>query len=270
MRKVAIITGGSSGIGKALVEVYAKDGYAVVFTGRDETRTSQVAEEMIAAYHEDIVYELMDVKDQESNELLVERALETFGRLDVVICNAGVSMRALIEDLRMDVFKEVMDTNFYGALYLVKAALPHVIQRKGTFVAISSINGLRSTPARSAYSVSKFAMEGFFETLRMEMVQHDVHVLTVNPGFTKSNIRIKALDENGQPQGNSPKDEEKMMMPEEVATLTLLAMKRKKRNLVLTSTGRWLVRLNYFFPAYIDKILLKIFSKEQNSPLKSA
>lgn len=270
MRKVAVITGGSSGIGKALVNTYAKNGYAVVFTGRDENRSAEVARNVRSRHHDEIFYQIMDVKDERSNESLVKTAVEKFGQIDVLICNAGISMRALIEDIKIEVFKEVIDTNFYGALYLVKAALPHIIKQKGTIIGISSVNGLRSTPARSAYSVSKFAMQGFFETLRMEMVQHDVHVLVVNPGFTKSNIRIKALDENGHAQGHSPKNEDKMMSPEEVAELTYRAMIRRKRSLVLTAAGRWLYRLSFFFPGYIDRILLKVFAREEDSPVKSA
>lgn len=268
MKKVAIITGGSSGIGKSLVEVFAKNDYGVFFTGRDADRLNSVQSELREAIHEDIYALQLDAESEQDNQQLVQEALKLTGFIDVLVCNAGISMRALFEDLDLSVFKKVMDINFQGALFLTKAALPHLIKSQGGIVAISSINGLRSTPARSAYSASKFAMEGFFETLRTELMKKHVHVLVVNPGFTQSRIRIEALNEKGNRQGHSPKDESKMMTPTEVAKRTFDALKKKKRRIILTRTGRWLNRLNFYFPSYIDRIVYKVFTKEPDSPLK--
>ncbi|MBC6425421.1 MAG: SDR family oxidoreductase [Ekhidna sp.] len=265
MQKAAIITGGSSGIGKALVLKYANEGYAVTFTGRNKQRMQQVSNELGKRTH--LALEL-DASNRGDNEKMVSETIKSFGRLDVLVCNAGISMRALFEDLDPDVFKRLMDINFYGAVYATKFALPHLLESKGTIIAISSINGWRSTPARSAYSASKFAMQGFYESLRTEIMNRGVHVLVVCPGFTCSNIRNVALNAEGQAQGESPRDEEKMMTSEEVADRTFEAAIKKKRDLILTFQGKMAVLLNKFIPSKLDKLVYKMMKKEADNPLK--
>jgi len=265
MQKVAIITGGSSGIGKALVLKYANEGYAVTFTGRNEERMQQVSNELGDRVHLALV---LDSSEQEANEKMVSDTVKAFGRLDVLVCNAGISMRALFEDLDLSVFKQLMDINFYGAIYATKFALPHLLESKGTIIAISSVNGRRSTPARSAYSASKFAMQGFFESLRTEIMNRGVHVLVVCPGFTDSNIRNAALNAEGRAQGESPRDEKKMMTSEEVADRAFKAAQKKKRDLVLTFQGKMAVFLNKIIPSRLDKLVYNMMKKEADNPLK--
>ncbi|MDE0471410.1 MAG: SDR family oxidoreductase [Ekhidna sp.] len=265
MQKVAIITGGSSGIGKALVLKYAKEGYAVTFTGRNAERMRQVSNELGDQRHLALA---LDSSRREDNEKMVSETIKTFGRLDVLICNAGISMRALFEDLNLDVFKRLMDINFYGAVYATRFALPHLLASKGTIIAISSINGWRSTPARSAYSASKFAIQGFYESLRTEVMNRGVHVLVVCPGFTRSNIRNAALNAAGQSQGESPRDEEKMMTAEEVADRTFKAAKNRKRDLILTFQGKMAVFLNKIAPSRLDRLVYNMMKKETSNPLK--
>ncbi len=267
MQKVAIITGGSSGIGKSLVLKYANESYTVVFTGRNKERMKRMEDELKEKNHEHLALEL-DSATEGDNEKLIDKTIEEYGRIDVLICNAGISMRALFEDLDLNVFKQLMDTNFYGAIYATKYALPYLLESKGSIIAISSINGLRSTPARTAYSSSKFAMQGFFETLRTEVMNRGVHVLVVCPGFTGSNIRNAALTANGEAQGESPMDEKKMMTSDEVAKRTFKAAKRRKRDLILTRKGKLAVTLNKIIPGRLDKIIYKMMKKEPNSPLK--
>lgn len=264
MKKVAIITGGSSGIGKALVQKYANEGYSVVFTGRNKERLEKVLEHL----NGDHLALTLDSSDRKANEELVSTTIEKYGRIDAIICNAGVSMRALFEDLDLEVFEEVMNINFYGSLYLTKMALPYLLQSHGTIIAISSINGWRSTPARSAYSASKFAMQGFFESLRTEVMTRGVHVLVVCPGFTNSNIRNAALNAEGKAQGESPRDEQKMMTSEEVAERTYKAATKKKRDLILTTQGKMAVLLNKFIPSRLDKMVYNMMKKEADNPLK--
>ncbi|MEQ9402838.1 MAG: SDR family oxidoreductase [Cyclobacteriaceae bacterium] len=265
MQKVAIITGGSSGIGKSLVIKYAEEGYAVVFTGRNGDRMAQVVAELGERPH--LALEL-DAAKEKDNQSMISETIKKFGRIDVLVCNAGISQRALFEDLEVHVFKQLMDINFYGAIYAVKAALPHILASKGSIIAISSINGWRSTPARTAYSSSKFAMQGFFESLRTEVMTRGVHVLVVCPGFTSSNIRNVALTADGKAQGESPRDEKKMMTSDEVAARTFKAYQKKKRDLVLTFEGKMAVMLNKIIPSRLDKMIYKMMKKEENSPLK--
>ena len=265
MQKVAIITGGSSGIGKSLVLKYAKEGYAIVFTGRNESRMAQVVSELGELPH--LALEL-DAADKADNQKMIEETISKFGRIDVLICNAGISMRALFEDVELEVFKQLMDINFYGAIYATKFALPYLLESKGDIIAISSINGWRSTPARTAYSSAKFAMQGFFEALRTEVMTRGVNVLVVCPGFTNSNIRNAALTANGKVQGESPRDEKKMMTSDEVAKRTFKAAKKGKRDLILTFEGKMAVLLNKVMPSRLDKIVYKMMKKEPYNPLK--
>ena len=265
MQKVAIITGGSSGIGKSLVLKYAKEGYAVVFTGRNGSRMAQVVSELGERPHLSLE---LDAADKYHNKEMVDETIRKFGRIDVLICNAGISMRALFEEVELDVFKQLMDINFYGAVYATRFALPYILESKGTIIAISSINGWRSTPARTAYSSSKFAMQGFFEALRTEVMTRDVNVLVVCPGFTSSNIRNAALNADGEAQGESPRDEKKMMTSDEVAERTFKAAKKKKRDLILTFEGKMAVMLNKVIPSRLDKMVYKMMKNEPDNPLK--
>jgi len=265
MQKVAIVTGGSSGIGKSLVLKYADEGYAVVFTGRNGERMSQVAKELGERPH--LALEL-DASSKEDNEKMVNETVKAFGRIDVLVCNAGISMRALFEDVELEVFERLVQINFYGAIYAKKFALPYLLESKGNIVAISSINGWRSTPARSAYSSSKFAMQGFFEALRTEVMTRGAKVLVVCPGFTSSNIRNAALTADGTVQGESPRDEKKMMTSDEVAERTYKAAKKGKRDLILTRDGKLAVLLNKIIPSRLDKMVYKMMKKEPDSPLK--
>ncbi len=267
MQKVAIITGGSSGIGKALVMKYAAEGYAVVFTGRDAERMKSTEEALNEGGHSFLPLAL-DAASKEDNQKMIDETIQKFGRIDVLICNAGIGMRALFEDLDLDVFKKLMDINFYGAIYAVKSALPHLLESKGSIIAISSINGWRSTPARSAYSASKFAMQGFFEAIRTEVMSRGVHVLVVCPGFTDSNIRKAALAADGQSQGESPRNEKKMMSSEAVAEKTYKAHQKRKRDLILTFQGKMAVLLNKIIPSRLDKMVYNMMKKEADSPLK--
>jgi len=265
MQKVAIITGGSSGIGKSLVLKYAKEGYAVVFTGRNRERIDQVKKELGTNEHLALA---LDAASPEDNQKMVDETIKKYGRLDVLVCNAGISMRALFEDTRLEVFKKLMDTNFYGSIYATKSALPFLFESKGTTIAISSIIGKRSTPARSAYASSKFAIQGFYETLRMEVKNRGVHVLVVCPGFTSSNIRNTALTGDGKVQGESPRNEKRMMSAEEVADRAYKAALNKKRDLVLTQDGRLAIFFNKFVPSWVDKKIYQRMKSEPESPLK--
>lgn len=266
-KQVVIITGGSSGIGQACAELWASRGFDVVITGRAIERLYPVTDELKKLGAEVLALEA-DVADIDACQMVINKTIERFGRIDVLINNAGVSMRSLFEELDLQVFRQVMEANFYGAVYMTKFALPHIIKNQGKVIAISSINGYRGTPARTAYTASKYAMQGFFEALRTEMKSKNVHILVVAPGFTRSKIREKALTGDGKSQGESPMDESKMMSAEEVALAIWKALANNKRDLVLTSFGRLVVFLNKWVPGWMDKKVIQHFVREKGSPLK--
>lgn len=263
--KVIVITGGSSGIGKALAKEFGLHRSKVVITGRRSAPLLQARAEL-RKMGVDAHCFVGDVSKAEHNLQLVDYVIELFGRIDVLVNNAGVSMRAMFEDVDMDVFKRVMDINFYGTVTLTKYALPYLLQSKGHIVGISSVSGRRGLPARSAYSASKYAMEGFMESLRTEVMKKCVRVTTVCPGFVASNIRQTALLADGSLQGESPRNEQKMMTAEEAAHLIYNAVLNGKRDVILTSQGKLAVWLNKFFPAWMDKITLREMGRENALP----
>jgi short-subunit dehydrogenase len=177
-------------------------------------------------------------------------------------------MRALFKDLKLDVLKKLMDVNFWGTVYCTKYALPYLLESKGSVVGVSSIAGFVGLPARTGYSSSKFAMHGFLNTLRIETLKEGLHVMIIAPGFTASNIRKTALVADGSAQGETPRNEEKMMSAEDVAKYLIKGIKKRKRTVILTSQGKLTVLLNKFFPSFMDKMIYNHMAKEEDSPLK--
>jgi short-subunit dehydrogenase len=254
--KVIAITGGSDGIGKALIEVLIPLGARIATCGRNYDKLYQLQMD----YAQNMLHAIVcDVSKETDCQRFIESTIKTFGGIDILINNAGVSMRALVNDLDVDVIRKVMDVNFFGAVYCTKFALPSLIERKGTIVGVSSIAGYRGLPGRSAYSASKFALQGWLEALRTEMLEEQVHVMWVCPGFTTSNIRHAALDPQGNPYGETSMDEGKMMPAHEVAQHILVAIEKKKRTMVMTFNGKRTVLMNRFFPSLTDKLVRKFF-----------
>jgi short-subunit dehydrogenase len=266
--KVVIITGASSGIGKALAIELAQRGANLVLAARQYVTLCQIAQDLQNQYNVKSVAVQCDVAVEEDCAALIKQTILTFGRVDVLVNNAGISMRALFKDLDLKVMKNLMDVNFWGTVYCTKYALPQITKTKGSIVGISSIAGYKGLPGRSGYSASKFAMNGFMDALRVENLKTGVHVMVASPGFTASNIRNTALDKNGTQQGESTLKEDKMMTAEEVAIIIADGIENRERTLVMTSQGKLTVFLSKFFPAFLDKQVFKVFAKEKNALLK--
>ena len=258
--KVVVITGGSSGIGKALAEEFGRNGSRILITGRNVDELNKAVTEL-SAKGIDIAGFRADVSVEEDNRLMAEDAMRRFGRIDVLINNAGISMRALFSEVDLNVVKKVMDINFYGAIYATKYCLPEIIRNNGSVIGISSIAGFRGLPGRTGYSASKFALNGFLEVLRTELLKTGVHVLTACPGFTASNIRRRSLNREGHAQGDSPRQEEKMMSAEECARHIYNATVKRKRTLILTTQGKLAVWLNKWFPSLADRMVYNVMAK---------
>lgn len=265
--KVVIITGGSSGIGKALAEKFCSEGSKVMITGRIQLDLDTTVSELKTKGYAIHGFQA-DVGKEADNKAMADEAVREFGTIDVLINNAGISMRALFSEVDLDVVRKVMDTNFFGVLYATRYCLPEIIKNKGSVVGISSVAGFRGLPGRTGYSASKFALNGFLEVLRNELLKTGVHVLTACPGFTTSNIRKRALTKDGVMQGESPRNEEKMMTAEECASHIYKAVIKRKRTLVLTFEGKIAVWLNKWWPSMADRLVYFIMSKEANAPLE--
>lgn len=263
--KVVIITGGSDGIGKALVHEFLLMGAKVATCGRNHDKLYQ-----LQISHPSFPLHTMvaDIGNEEDCKRFMESSIATFGTVDILINNAGISMRSLFKDVDVEVIKRVMDINFYGAVHCTKYAYEALRKNKGTIVSISSIAGYRGLPGRSAYSASKFALNGWMEAIRTELLKEGVNVLTVAPGFTTSNIRNVALNSEGKSQGESPMDETKMMSSEECAKHIITAIKKRKRRLVLTFTGVRTVIINKLLPKLTDKLTYKFFFDKDGMLMK--
>ena len=265
--KVVVITGGSSGIGKAMAFEFGSKGSKIVITGRNRTELDKAVYDL-STKGITITGIQADVTREEDNMRMAEAAIKTHGRIDILINNAGISMRATFEEVDLDVVKQVMDINFYGALYATKACLPEIKKNKGSIVGISSVAGFRGLPGRTGYSASKFALNGFLEVLRTELLHSGVHVLTACPGFTTSNIRKKSLTKDGTSQGESPRDEDKMMTAEECAAHIYNATVKRKRTIVLTAQGKLAVFFNKWIPSFADKMVYNVMAKEGQVKVK--
>lgn len=254
--KVVVVTGGSGGIGKALIDMLIPLGAKISTCGRNHDKIYQLQ----IRYAGTLLHAVAcDVSKEQDCKRFIESTIKIFGGIDILINNAGISMRALVKDVDMEVMRNVMDVNFYGAVYCSTLALPSITERKGTIVGISSIAGYRGLPGRSAYSASKFALQGWLEALRIEMLDQHVNVMWVSPNFVSSNIRNTALDHQGLPQKINPMDESKMMSAEECAHHILNAIEKRKRSLILTFTGKRTVLLNKLFPSWTDKLVHKFY-----------
>ncbi len=257
--KVVAITGGSDGIGKALVHDLLSKGASVSTCGRHHDKLYALQTEFPSYPLNTVV---ADVASENDCRHFIKTTVDAFGGIDILINNAGISMHGLIKDTEVDVLRRVMDINYFGTVYCTKFALPTLMERKGIIVGVSSIAGYRGLPGRSGYSASKFALQGWLEAIRTELMDDGVHVMWVCPGFTTSNIRNVALNEKGAPQGESWMDESKMMPADECARFILDAIEEKKRTLVLTFNGKRTVFMNKFFPKLADKFVKGFFFKD--------
>jgi len=264
--KVVIVTGASSGIGEAIAREFSLNGSKVVLAARSEKKLSDIVKE-IKADNCDAIFVKTDVSNEDDCKNLIEKTVEKYGTIDILINNAGVSMRASFLDVDLKVLHRLMDVNFWGTVYCTKYALPYLIDRKGSLVGVSSVAGFHGLPGRTGYSASKFAMHGFLETIRIENLKKGLHVMIIAPGFTSTEIRKHALTANGQEQGESPKDEIKLMTPEYVAGWVIKGIRKKKRNKLLTWDGRITALFQRIVPELVDWAYYKEMSKEPKSPI---
>ena len=261
--KVVIITGASSGIGKALAIECAGRGAKLVLA----SRSGNCDTNLLRNFPETLNL-ITDVTQESDCQDLIGKTIGKYGRIDVLINNAGISMRALFIDVDLNVIKKLMDTNFWGTVYCSKFALPYLLESKGSLVGVSSVAGYKGLPGRTGYSASKFAMQGFLEVIRIENLKKGLHVLIACPGFTTSNIRNVALAGDGSSQGETPLDESKLMPAEVVARHIINAIENRKDRIVLTTQGKMTVILNKFFPKFMDLMVYNHMAKEPNSPFK--
>src|SRR5262245_240565 len=202
-QKVCLITGGSSGIGRATALRLAGYGARVVVAARTPGALEEVVREAEALGALALAVPT-DVSLVEECRRAVDRTVERFGRLDVLLCCAGLSMRAYFAGSDLAALERVMRVNFFGTLYATYYALPHVRRTRGSLVALSSLTGKRGIPSSALYGASKFAIQGLYESLRLELRRDGVHVGVVAPGFVDTPLRENVLGPNGKPWSQPP------------------------------------------------------------------
>ncbi len=264
--KVVVITGASSGIGLALALQALEEGAFVAVCARNCTSLIEANSKEIEEGR--FLVMSVDVSDEIACKQFIDAVINKWQKIDVLINNAGISMRSLFAETEISVLKELMDINFWGTVYCTKYALESIKAQKGVIVGVSSIAGYRGLPGRTGYSASKFAMQGFLESLRTELLHSGAHVMWVSPGFTASNIRNVSRMGNGSVQGETPLEESKLMSASTCASLIYKAIHKRKRVLIIGTLGKFTVWLNKILPSVADKLVYNHFKKEPGSPLK--
>ncbi len=265
-KKTAIVTGASSGIGKALALSLAGKGASVMLAARREDLLKDIVREITDKGGE-AAYCLTDVSREEDCKALVEKTVQTWGKVDILICNAGISMRANFDDVDLAVIHRLMDVNFFGTVNCTKFALPYLQQSKGSLVGVSSTAGIHGLPWRTGYSASKFAITGFLETIRLENINKGLHVMIAYPGFTASEIRYHALTANGSAQGSTPRNENAMISSEATAAHILKGIEKRIQYQV-TFTDIVVYFAKFVCKHLLNRVVYAMMAKEPDAPTK--
>ena len=256
--QVVIVTGASSGIGRAAALLLASRSARVVLAGRRKELLEQVAQDCRQVGGEAKVV-LTDVKIEEQCRELVKKTIRDFGKLDMLVNNAGLTMGALLQDLPdLDMFRHIMEVNFFGAVYCTTYALPHLKQSAGRILVVSSLGGKAPLPGNTPYTSSKFALHGFFDSLRMEVKRYGVSVTIICPYWVVSGFHEAMLDRNGVPRGPAGRAiyTKKTMTSERCAEIALQAAASRKRE-VLMGPGRLMVWMKLLVPGLLDRMVVK-------------
>jgi short-subunit dehydrogenase len=255
--KVIIVTGASEGIGRALCLALATQKPKLVLAARNQDRLETLKQEVESKGGEAMVVPT-DMQEESACQHLVETTVATYGCIDALVNNAGRTMWTTFEEMSdPSIIEQIMRINYLGAAYCTYYALSHLKQSKGRIVAVSSLAGLNGVPTRTAYAASKHAMFGFFDSLRIELMDTGVTVTMIAPDFVLSEIHRRAFAKDGQPLGTSPLQEDKVMTAAECAARIVTAMENRQRLAILTTrgkVGRW---IKLIAPGLIDKTARK-------------
>lgn len=258
-KKIIWITGASSGIGEALSLALAQEKAKLVLTARNEEKLNDLKAKCLE-YTDDVLVMAMDLFKIEDFPIAVEQVVGHFGRIDMLINNAGISQRALTREADLGIDRQVMELNFFSPVALTKAVLPYMLQQKsGHIVAVSSIVGKFGFPLRSAYSSSKHALFGFFDSLRAE--EDDLDVTIVIPGRVQSNISLNAIGKNGKAEGKMDPGQANGMPAEKSAKIIVKALKHKKKEVLVGNKELLMVHIRRFLPKLYYKMAKQVSAR---------
>ncbi|XP_075942362.1 dehydrogenase/reductase SDR family member 7B isoform X1 [Anarhichas minor] len=272
---VVVITGASSGLGKECARVFHAAGARLVLCGRDAARLQQVVQELTASstssrpqvctqtYTPSTV--VFDLSDTDTVHRAAEEILKCYGRVDVLINNAGISYRGNILDTHLSVQRDVMETNYFGSIALTQALLPSMVHRRsGHIVVISSVQGKIAIPYRSAYAASKHATQAYFDCLRAEIEHYGIPVTVISPGYIRTSLSVNAVTGDGSKYGVLDKSTATGWDPRDVAQAVLKAVRHRSKDVVLAGPlPSVAIYLRTMWPALFFKLMSSRARKEQ-------
>lgn len=260
--QVVWITGASSGIGEALAQAFAQEGAHLVLSARREDELQRVAN-LCQVYGHSVLVLPFDMTQLDQHDLMLEKVVATFGRIDVMVLNAGVSQRSFVEDTHLEVYRKLFEINFFSIVALTQKLLPlFKKQGSGTFVPIASVAGRISTPRRGAYGASKHALIGFFDSVRAEVYDYGIQVCTILPGYIKTNISLNAMNEHGEAYGKMDPNQAKGLDPNITAQGIVQAVFEKKKEFFI---GGKLEALGLFVKRLSPSLLFWMIRKIKNT-----
>lgn len=256
MENVIWITGASSGIGEELAHQYSEKGNKLILSARNEEVLKQV--KASCSHSQNIEILPLDLSDYPSAPKVVSKAIGYWGRVDLLINNAGISQRSLIAQTDIEVYKKLMEVNYLGTVALSKAILPHFIAyEKGHYAVVSSLMGKFSSPYRSGYCGAKHALHGFFDALRMEHEKDGIKVTMVCPGFVQTNIAKNALIADGSKQSSDDEATKNGIPVKKFCEKMIGAIKKEKFEVYIAGDEKKGIYVKRFFPKLLHKLVLK-------------
>ena len=255
--KIIWVTGASSGIGEAVVKAYAAAGAKVVLSARNSTSLNQIKNKLLNP--DKCLVVPLDLADSSSIAKAVTIIIDAFGTVDILINNGGISQRSLVNETPLEIDRRVMEVNFFGTIALTKAVLPYMEKQKSGHIAtVSSVVGLFGFPLRSAYSSSKHALHGFFESLALEQYKNNIQVTIVCPGRVKTNISINAITKDGSKHGVMDHGQNDGITAESCANQIVKSIQKRKRLVLIGGKETFLARIKRISPWAYFKIALKV------------
>lgn len=256
--KVVWITGASSGIGEALTYEFARQKAKLIISSNQQSELNKV-KSVCESIGSECHIQFLDVTEIDKMQLITDSLIDKFGIIDVLVNNAGISQRSLVEETPLNVDRKIMEIDYFGTVALTKTVLPYMIKNGGGYIAVtSSISGKFGFPLRSAYSAAKNALHGFFETLRAEVYDYNIKVLIAFPGRIKTNISVHALLKDGTAHGKMDEGQNTGISVEKCARQYVNAIRRDKKEVLIGSSELLMVYIHKFFPKLFYKLARKI------------
>lgn len=255
--KTVWVTGASSGLGEALCKALARYGANVVLSARRKDELDRVAEECAKSGSGSFMVLPLDAGNLKNADELTSKVIEKFGRIDILINNAGIGQRAYVHEAPHETERQIMEVNYFGVVTLTRAVLAQMKkQGGGSIVAISSIMGKMGYPGRSSYSSSKHALHGYYESLRIEEHQNNIQVQIICPGYIKTNVSLNAVTKTGSSHKKMDKGQSRGMSADKAAQIVLNAIKSGKFETIFGGAETGAITLKRFMPGLFFRLIL--------------